>query len=249
MVRVLFLFGLLSISLFAEDYAGEIFTYGYHNFIVENLKAVSSIIGMEDDYLMKIVVGLSLFLLFVRTAINPNGGASMLTFHLTKAMLAIVVVQSLFLKTSDDAAHRYLVTDRITNEATYVDEVPKGLGEMLSFFTNLEDAIMAGMDSVFTTPESTSFRNAGIGFNIITAQEIFKSKMYDPKVQRSFFYYFENCKMLGDFSDGTQDITDLTYTEDPMTLMETDQTLSTIVWNEVIQTEWKKNVTMHGMKI
>ncbi len=230
--KIIFLALLLSTSAFASN-AGEIYTWGYFDFVKESLLALSGVIAGGNDYLLKIVVALAMTIFLIRQSTNPRTGA-MLGFEVVKLLTVIVLVKQLFLVAPDDNKHKYVVVDKITLQTEEIHQIPKGIGELLSLFTRLEDAIMEKMDMHFSLPNSLSYRNSGLGFSLTSQSEILRQDIKDGYVQKTFFEYFENCKMLGDFSDGTQDISELINAEGDAveTVLSTEQTLLTIEYTK-----------------
>lgn len=219
----------LSVSLFA-GHSGEIYTYGYFQYVQEALIALSGVVANGNDYLFKIVVALAMLVFTIKNLGNTKTG-SLLAFETAKFLTVVTLIQQLFLTAPDDDKHAYAIVDRITNQTAEVRQIPKGIGEMLSLFSRLEDAVMEKMDMFFSTPNSTSYRNAGLGFSMTSQMEIFQSSIIDPNLKRSFDTYYENCKMLGDYSDGTEDINAVLNSTDLMSTLSTTQSLLTVVYD------------------
>lgn len=228
-MKKIFLILSLSASLFA-GHSGEIYTYGYFQYIQETLIALSGVVANGNDYLFKIVIALAMLVFTIKNVGNTKTGA-MLGFEFAKFLTVVTLIQQLFLTAPDDDKHAYAIVDRITNQTAEVRQIPKGIGEMLSLFSRLEDAVMDKMDMFFSTPNSTSYRNAGLGFSMTSQMEIFQTTIIDPHLKRSFDVYYENCKMLGDYADGTGDINAVLNSTDLMTELSTTQSLLTIVYD------------------
>lgn len=225
-LSLLFIFSSYAIA----GHSGEIYTYGYFQYVEETLIALSGVVANGNDYLFKIVIALSMLIFIIKNIGNPKG-SSMLGFEAAKFLTVVTLIQQLFLTAPDDDRHAYAIVDRITNQTAEVRQIPKGIGEMLSLFSRLEDAVMDKMDMFFSTPNSISYRNAGLGFTMTSQMEIFQSTITDPHLKRSFDVYYENCKMLGDYADGLEDINEVLNSNDLMTLLGTDQSLLTIVYD------------------
>lgn len=225
-LSLLFIFSSYAIA----GHSGEIYTYGYFQYVEETLIALSGVVANGNDYLFKIVIALSMLIFIIKNIGNPKG-SSMLGFEAAKFLTVVTLIQQLFLTAPDDDRHAYAIVDRITNQTAEVRQIPKGIGEMLSLFSRLEDAVMDKMDMFFSTPNSISYRNAGLGFTMTSQMEIFQSTIIDPHLKRSFDVYYENCKMLGDYADGLEDINEVLNSNDLMTLLGTDQSLLTIVYD------------------
>lgn len=215
-------------SLFA-GYSGEIYTYGYFEFVRDNLLALSGVVAQNNDILFKIVFMLSIFIFAVKNLGNPQK-FSMLGLEFSKYLVMIVLVQQMFLKAPDDDKHAYAIVDKITSETVVVRQIPKGIGEILSLFSRAEDAVMVKMETFFSTPNSISYRNAGLGFSFSAPMEIFQQTILDSNLKKTFNNYYENCKMLGDFGNGDQDIATILNSKSLETSLSTDNTLLTVVY-------------------
>ncbi len=233
MKKILFLFLLVSTNIWATNFSGEIYTYGYFDFVVGSLTALSSLIAGGNDYLFKIVTAMAMFIFGIRQVTNPKAGA-MLGFEFAKFLTTVTVVQQLFLTAPNNTTHAFAVVDRVTSQTQVVQQVPVGVGQMLSLTTRLEDAIMQKMDMAFSTPDSMSYRTSGMGFAINSMTQNMQQSVVDPMVAKSFAQYMENCKLLGDFSDGTQNISTLysANSTDLPNILKTSQTLLTVEYSD-----------------
>ena len=59
----------------------------------------------------------------------------------------------------------------------------------------LEDGIMAKMELYFSTPDSLSYRQAGLGFTVGTQMEIMRTNIIDANLKKTFEDYILNCKI------------------------------------------------------
>jgi len=227
--KIILLLFFISPALFA-GHSGEIYTYGYFDFVRDTMLALSGVVSTNDGYLMKIVSALAFFLFFLKN-INVQKTGPLLGYEFAKFLIIISLIQQLFLSAPDDDAHAFAIVDKITMQTAEVRQIPKGLGELLSLFTRLEDALMARMEMHFSTPSSTSYRNAGLGFNMSAPMEIFQKTIVDTNLRLTFETYFENCKMLGDFSDGTQDSAIIYNSTNLESDLATTQKLLTIIYS------------------
>jgi conjugal transfer mating pair stabilization protein TraG len=229
MKKIIFTFFFITSSLFA-GHSGEIYTYGYFIFIRDTLLALSGIVAGGNDILFKLAMALAMFIWVFKNITNPKAGA-FFGFEFAKFLTTVVLIQQLFLTAPDDDKHAYAIVDRITTQTTEVRQIPKGIGELLSLFTRLEDAIMEKMDIYFSTPNSISYRNAGLGFSMIAPMEIFQQTVLDGNLRKTFTLYYENCKMLGDYSDSTQAIDNVYTSTDIWNELATDQTLLSVIYD------------------
>lgn len=221
---------LLSLAFASQAFAGNsgtIYTYGYFEFVVDTLSALSGVVATNNDFLMKIAVAFALFAFFLKN-INMKTTGSMIGFEMTKFVIVVSLIKGMFLYAPDDDAHAFAVVDKITSATQEVRQVPKGLGEILVLTTNLEDAILAKMETFFSTPSSTSYRNAGLGFNLTAPMEIFQSTIINNNLRKTLETYIENCKIMGDWADGTQDKAEIFNSANLKADLATTQTLLTV---------------------
>ncbi len=212
--------------------SGEIFTWGYHKYVVDTLSAVGGIAASDNTVLLKIAITIGLFVLIMKV-IFDNNAKQLVGMHIFKYLILILIVQALLLSAPNDDNHAYAVVDKISLQTTEVRQVPKGIGELLSFFTNIEDGIMKKMEVYFTTPHSLSYRQAGLGFTLGTQMQIMNSKIADEYLYRSLTEYIDTCKIQGDFADGTQNLSDVLsgHDSDILTRLGTNKTLLTMVYS------------------
>ena len=200
---LLFLF-ISSIQLFA-GVSGEIFTSGYHDIVVSTLNAVSGLAASNNGTLIKIATTIAVLIMSIKIIFNQNV-RNIAGFEILKMATFAIAIQALFISAPDDDNHAYAVIDKISLQTTEVRQVPKGIGEFLSLFTKLEDGIMAKMELYFSTPDSLSYRQAGLGFTISTQMEIMRTNIVDTNLKKTFEDYISNCKVDGDFSTGAQNL-------------------------------------------
>ncbi|MCB5267225.1 MAG: conjugal transfer protein TraG N-terminal domain-containing protein [Candidatus Cloacimonetes bacterium] len=219
MIRQILIMALLTSSVFG---ANEIYTWGYHDLVSESLIGLSMFLEQQDENLMKIVFAFGLLMMMM--SVLKQKTHSMIGFEFAKLIVLLLLAQNLFLKTSASSIHTFTVIDRVTGQATTVNKVPVGVGQTLSIFTSIEDAIMKRMEVSFSMPNSNSYRQAGLGFNLAAPMEIFKSKTTNPWTERTITAYLEDCKFKGDFQTG-QDYSELFYATDLTTVLATQNHL------------------------
>ncbi len=206
--KIFILLAMIAPTIASAAHSGEIYTYNYHMYVVETLQAVGGIVAGNNDVLFQMAFALSLFLFGTRILLNPKGG-SLIGFESAKFLVMITMIQQLFLTAPDDYNHTFAVVDKITMEVEEVHQVPKGLGEILSLFTNLEDAIMQKMELYFSMPHSLSYRQAGLGFSMKTQMTTLNKTISDPYLDDSFTQYIKDCKVDGEWADGTQIVSEI----------------------------------------
>ena len=203
-LKILLLLFVSCLQLFA-GVSGEIFTSGYHDIVVSTLNAVSGLAASNNEPLIKIATAIAVLIMSIKIIFNQNV-RNIAGFEVLKMATFVIAIQALFISAPDDDNHAYAVIDKISLQTTEVRQVPKGIGEFLSLFTKLEDGIMAKMELYFSTPDSLSYRQAGLGFTISTQMEIMRTNIVDTNLKKSFEDYISNCKIDGDFSTGAQNL-------------------------------------------
>jgi conjugal transfer mating pair stabilization protein TraG len=206
--KLLILTILCSTSLLA---GGDIYTWGYHDMVAESLLGLTMFLEEQDSNLMKIVFSFGLLAMFLSVFKHKTHG--MIAFEFTKMMVMLIMIKALFLQASDTSTYRFNVVDRITNQTTTINKVPIAIGETLSLFTAVEDAILKRMEVSFSMPDSNSYRQAGLGFNLAAPMEVFRQKAKNPYLEKSLTAYLEDCKFLGDFQT-IQNYNDIFYATD-----------------------------------
>ena len=230
--KIIILLFISSLQLFA-GHSGEIFTSGYHDIVVSTLNAVSGLAASNNVPLIKIATAIAILIMSIKIIFNQNV-RNIAGFEVLKMATFVVAIQALFINAPDDDNHAYAVIDKISLQTTEVRQVPKGIGEFLSLFTMLEDGIMAKMELYFSTPDSLSYRQAGLGFTVGTQMEIMRTNIIDANLKKTFEDYILNCKIDGEFAtneqnlqhlisaSGTNILTQLSSNESRLTLFYTD---------------------------
>lgn len=176
--------------------AGTIYTWGYGEMFYEILLAVSAF--SNDGYLIKIAGGLGMLTLMFKLL----DGRSPPILAAGKFFLLTVFVYVAFMTAGSGGVYRHTVQDQVTGFTNVVDGVPIGVGKTLELVTGMELAIADGMETAFSTPNSTQYRNAGLGFPLVAHSNMAKMHSIDPFVQKSLDDYIANCLMF-DMMDGT----------------------------------------------
>ncbi len=232
-LKILLLLFISSLQLFA-GYSGEIFTSGYHDIVVSTLNAVSGLAASNNGPLIKIATAIAVLIMSIKVIFNQNV-RNIAGFEILKMGTFVIAIQALFINAPDDDNHAYAVIDRISLQTTEVRQVPKGIGEFLSLFTMLEDGIMKKMELYFSTPDSLSYRQAGLGFTISTQMEIMRTNIVNVNLKKSFAEYIDNCKVDGDFSTGDQNLQYLISASGTniLTQLGTERTSLTLVYTDL----------------
>jgi conjugal transfer mating pair stabilization protein TraG len=201
----------MTTSLFATDYNGEIFTWGYGDIIKNILDSIRMLVDNNGlATIFKAALGIA-FLLFTFKKAMDNKTSPIIEFG--KMMVLATGVWYLFLTAPNDARHRYVITDKVTGDQYVVEQVPTGIGEPLQIITELEDKIIAAMEKTFSLPNSLSYRNSGFGFPLSEQTTIANLATPDVYLQRSINDFVENCT-INEITDGSKDVTQLVTAND-----------------------------------
>jgi conjugal transfer mating pair stabilization protein TraG len=209
--------------------ADTIYTYGYFDFIYNNLLSLSGIIASGNDYLMKIAVTISLLILIFKKSADPNANFAI---EFAKFGAFILIIQQLFLEAPNDSKHKFQIVDRYTLETNEIEQIPLGTGQLLSKFTTLEDNVMRVMDLYFSTPHSTSFRNSGMGFNMNVQTNFMTERITDPLLRATLNKYLDDCIVSLDIIQGEKSYSELFASYQLGNYLKSDQTVLTLAYTD-----------------
>ncbi|EAI5592847.1 conjugal transfer protein TraG N-terminal domain-containing protein [Campylobacter coli] len=145
-----------------------IYTWGYASLMNETLQAVRGVI-QEGNNLFKICLILAFIFMFFKVIADPKKNV---LFEGAKISLFSLLIWWSFLYAPNDSKHRYMIFDETTTEAYMVDELPIGIGHLTSLVSRIERAMLIGMEKHYSTPDSLSMRNAGIGFSLTSMMKL-----------------------------------------------------------------------------
>ena len=218
-MRFLFLLLSLSISLFATNYEGEIYTWGYGELIKNVLDSIHMLVnGSGLASIFKIAMGIGFLLFAFKKATDGRGNPAI---EFGKFMLFATAVWYLFLNAPNDAKHRYVITDKVTNQQWVVEEIPTGIGEPLSIITTFEDRVIAAMEKVFSLPQSISYRNSGFGFPLRDQYVLGQLSTPDIYFTQTFKAFITNCT-INEITDGSKDIKAIVTANDLLSALNPD---------------------------
>ncbi|ECQ7390333.1 conjugal transfer protein TraG, partial [Campylobacter jejuni] len=126
------------------------------------LQAVKGI-TTEANFLFKAALGIGFLIFSVKKAID-NQTSPVMEFG--KLLLLGGVTWNLFLSSSNDDKHRFMVYDEVTSKSYVISQLPVGMGVSLALMSNFERVVLKSMEKHFSTPQSTNFSNAGLGFSL-----------------------------------------------------------------------------------
>ncbi|ABB44084.1 hypothetical protein Suden_0805 [Sulfurimonas denitrificans DSM 1251] len=184
-MQKLFLFFILfSVSLFAAE--SSIYTWGYGELFYRVLQAVT--ILSQDNYIFKSAVAIGGFLLMIKNTVSGASSSDM-AVTMGKYLFTITLIIGLF----STSTKRYIIEDEVTNQTFIVNNVPIGIGETFSLFTNLERNLARGFQSAMATPNSLNYTDVGLGFTMAAPLNVKSLIAADGHTRRTFNEYMGNC--------------------------------------------------------
>lgn len=181
---VLFVLAGLVSDVFAAD--PSIYTWGYGEIFYKVLQGVTII--SHESYLITSALAVGGLLLMIKN-MAIGGGSSDMAVAMGKYLFITTIIIGMF----STQTKQYIVEDEITGQAFPVNNVPIGIGETFSLFTNLEKNLAKAFEVAFATPNSISYSKAGLGFTMSAPINLGSSYMVDAYVVRTFNEYMGNC--------------------------------------------------------
>lgn len=159
------------------------------------LQAVKGI-ATEANFLFKAALGIGFLIFSVKKAID-NQTSPVMEFG--KLLLLGGVTWNLFLSSSNDDKHRFMVYDEVTSKSYVISQLPVGMGVSFALMSNFERVVLKSMEKHFSTPQSTNFSNAGLGFSlqVMSTLPSVKLSAIDATLQKNIDFYFRNCVSVG----------------------------------------------------
>ncbi|EAI9316806.1 conjugal transfer protein TraG [Campylobacter jejuni] len=185
-----FLFGATNIAN-----SNLIYTWGYGNVMNEIMQAVKGI-TTETDYIVNAALAISLLLFSIKKAMD---GQTNPVFEFGKMFMLFAVVWYMFLRAPNDNNHRFMIHDEVTSKDYVISQIPIGIGKSFALMTQFEKVILEAMEKHFSTPQSTNFSNAGLGFSLQVMSTLPNVKLsaIDATLQKNIDFYFRNCVSVG----------------------------------------------------
>lgn len=185
-----FLFGATNIAN-----GNLIYTWGYGDVMNEIMQAVKGI-TTETDYIVNAALAISLLLFSIKKAMD---GQTSPVFEFGKMFMLFAVVWYMFLKAPNDNNHRFMIHDEVTSKDYVISQIPIGIGKSFALMTQFEKVILEAMEKHFSTPQSTNFSNAGLGFSlqVMSTLPSVKLSAIDATLQKNIDFYFRNCVSVG----------------------------------------------------
>lgn len=172
-----------------------IYTWGYGDVMNEIMQAVKGI-TTETDYIVKAALAISLLLFSIKKAMD---GQTSPVFEFGKMFMLFAVVWYMFLRAPNDNNHRFMIHDEVTSKDYVISQIPIGIGKSFALMTQFERLILEAMEKHFSTPQSTNFSNAGLGFSlqVMSTLPSVKLSAIDATLQKKIDFYFRNCVSVG----------------------------------------------------
>lgn len=120
-------------------------------------------------------------------------------FEFGKMFILFAVVWQMFLRAPNDNNHRFMIHDEVTSKDYVISQIPIGIGKSFALMTQFERLILEAMEKHFSTPQSTNFSNAGLGFSlqVMSTLPSVKLSAIDATLQKNIDFYFRNCVSVG----------------------------------------------------
>ncbi|EOJ1231360.1 conjugal transfer protein TraG N-terminal domain-containing protein [Campylobacter coli] len=162
------------------------------NEIMQAVKGITT----ETGYIVNAALAISLLLFSIKKAMD---GQTNPVFELGKMFVLFAVVWYMFLKAPNDNNHRFMIHDEVTSKDYVISQIPIGIGKSFALMTQFERLILEAMEKHFSTPQSTNFSNAGLGFSlqVMSTLPSVKLSAIDATLQKNIDFYFRNCVSVG----------------------------------------------------
>ncbi|EAK0351252.1 conjugal transfer protein TraG [Campylobacter jejuni] len=162
------------------------------NEIMQAVKGITT----ETDYIVNAALAISLLLFSIKKAMD---GQTNPVFEFGKMFVLFAVVWYMFLRAPNDNNHRFMIHDEVTSKDYVISQIPIGIGKSFALMTQFEKVILEAMEKHFTTPQSTNFSNAGLGFSLQVMSTLPNVKLsaIDATLQKNIDFYFRNCVSVG----------------------------------------------------
>lgn len=120
-------------------------------------------------------------------------------FEFGKMFVLFAVVWYIFLRAPNDNNHRFMIHDEVTSKDYVISQIPIGIGKSFALMMQFERLILEAMEKHFSTPQSTNFSNAGLGFSlqVMSTLPSVKLSAIDATLQKNIDFYFRNCVSVG----------------------------------------------------
>ncbi len=162
------------------------------NEIMQAVKGITT----ETGYIVNAALAISLLLFSIKKAMD---GQTNPVFELGKMFVLFAVAWYMFLKAPNDNNHRFMIHDEVTSKDYVISQIPIGIGKSFALMTQFERLILEAMEKHFSTPQSTNFSNAGLGFSlqVMSTLPSVKLSAIDATLQKNIDFYFRNCVSVG----------------------------------------------------
>jgi conjugal transfer mating pair stabilization protein TraG len=176
-------------------------------FMAEQLTAIAHIV--TDSYAIKIAGVIGMLSLVFRKLLDGRTQSHIL--EIGKFFMLAIFVYWGFL-TATPGHDVYNIKDKATGYAVQVSGVPAGIGKTISLFSYMELKVAEALEFGFSTPNSTRYSEAGLGFPLSGHYAISKSRPISPYLQPSLDNYTTNC-IIPALDEGTMTLNTLLYSQ------------------------------------
>lgn len=193
-----------------------IYTWGYGNIMNDILQAVKGM-TTEADYIIKAAMTLAFFIFAIQKALSDKLNP---VFEFGKFLLLYGVIYFFFLNPANTSKNQFMIHDEVTSKDYVVSQVPMGIGYTLSLMSRFERVMLKGMEKHFSTPDSTAYSQAGLGFSLSSMMDLptIRIQKTNPDVQMNINNYVRNCLQYDTLS-GKIAVYDIHTSDDLMNIL------------------------------
>lgn len=193
-----------------------IYTWGYGNIMNDILQAVKGM-TTEADYIIKAAMTLAFFIFAIQKALSDKLSP---VFEFGKFLLLYGVIYFFFLNPANTSKNQFMIHDEVTSKDYVVSQVPMGIGYTLSLMSRFERVMLKGMEKHFSTPDSTAYSQAGLGFSLSSMMDLptIRIQKTNPDVQMNINNYVRNCLQYDTLS-GKIAVYDIHTSDDLMNIL------------------------------
>jgi len=172
------------IPVYAKD-ADSIYAWGYGSDLKHILDGVKIFVD-NSGYLVSAAIAIGALIILYTQQQN-------ITDEFFKKMAIAVFISGMFFTQTNN----YLIEDEVTEEVYAINDIPVGIGETFSLFTNIERVITKAFESSFTTPNALNFTNSGLGFSLRAHLTVDRAEFVKGNRHDTLMEYISNCVANG----------------------------------------------------
>ena len=172
-----------------------IYTYGSGYIEAAILQAIASFAAGNDFLtLVKVIGAVGMLIFFIRVLAWGTQKVNHMSY--IKYLVGIMLIYAVMFSMKVNVQVQDTVVNAPTN-AMVINNVPWGVGAILSEFSTLTYSLTNDMENAFSTPQSIDLTNAGVGFSLTSQNYATGSTVLSPSLYRNFDQYISNCVLPG----------------------------------------------------